>query len=608
MKRIFLAFLALLATVNTWAVKANPMPVEVRQSDGTMLTVILHGDEHFHYYTTADGVLLVQEGTDYFIAGTDDKGMLTTTRQLAHQAGKRSKAEQALIAKQDRQRFLETGLREATMHRAKQEPITATNFYPHQGSPKGIVILAEFTDTTFSISNPKLAFEEYFNSMEKLKDHGNGESANLTSVKKYFSDISFGQFNPEFDVYGPVKLPSKLKTYGGTQSNGRGERMDLLLQDACALMNDSLDFSQYDANDDGYVDLVVIIYAGYSESMGGNSNECIWPKAGTQNNVGEFDGKTVSRYAVSAELNGFPGCWNAEPFKRINGIGTFCHEFCHDLGLPDFYPTVNSVKGDNQAMEYWSLMDSGCYLINGYAPIALNAWEREAFGWIEIPTLTEDTDLQLRPLDDGGTAYRILNDNDASGKEYFLIENMQAIKHNSYLKGHGMIVYHVNYSASNFSVASNSVNNEKGKPRMTIVPADGLLFAQYNVGQTIEGKTITNSDFYNQLAGDPFPGTTKADALCDTTNVVNFQVYTGEVLNKAFTDINESEDGVVSLHFVNDFNTYTGITTADVRQTRTGRGPIRAIDGRTVGYDIHRLPKGLYIQDGRKILKTTDGE
>ena len=82
---------------------------------------------------------------------------------------------------------------------------------------------------------------------------------------KYFSDVSFGAFTPQFDVYGPVSLPDSLKVYGGTTSGGDGENMTKLFRDACTLMDDSLDFSQYDANNDGEVDLIIIIYAGYSE-------------------------------------------------------------------------------------------------------------------------------------------------------------------------------------------------------------------------------------------------------------------------------------------------------------------------------------------------------
>ena len=141
--------------------------------------------------------------------------------------------------------------------------------------------------------------------------------------------------------------------------------MDLLLQDACALMNDSLDFSQYDGNADGVVDLVIVIYAGYSEAFSGNSNECIWPKSGTTSG-GTYDGVRVSRYAVGAELVGFPGCYSKPPYKRIHGIGVMCHELSHALGLPDFYDTVGTSFG----MDVWSLMDYGCYMKNGHAPVA----------------------------------------------------------------------------------------------------------------------------------------------------------------------------------------------------------------------------------------------
>jgi len=602
MRRLLFVIVCLCITISTYAVKAWPFPVEMRQSDGTVLSVILHGDEDFSYYTTLDGVLLVQQDKDFFVAAIGTDGELHPTRQLAHNAEQRSLEENRLANKQDRRLFLEAGQLAAKRQKARREPIATTGtLFPHVGTPKAVVILAEFNDTTFSIENPKRSFDEYFNSSKKLVNYGHGEAANTCSVAKYFDFISFGKFKPQFDVYGPVKLPSALKTYGGTRQDAKDERMDLLFQDACTLMNDSLDFSQYDANNDGNVDLVIIIYAGYSQSMSGNTTDCIWPKSGTVSG-GSYDGKKISRYAVSAELNGFPGCWSSAPFERINGTGTLCHEFCHTMGMPDFYPTENSVKGDNQGMEYWSLMDSGNYLTNGYAPVALNAWEREAFGWIEIPTLTESADLDIKALDDGGSAYRIANDNDMSGREYFIIENIQKIGINHAQKGHGLLVYHVDYDASAFSITSgsNSVNNRKGKPRMTVVPADGLLFAQYNVGDSIDGKLIKNSDFFEQLGGDPFPGTSEVTALNDTTETVNFQVYNGEKLNKALSGITESNDGVISLRYINDFT--AGISPAITTIATRTDDNIYTLDGRKVGNNPKILPSGIYIMRGKKVV------
>jgi immune inhibitor A len=603
MRRLLSTIFGLLCVISTWAVKAYPFPVEVRQGDGSMLTVVLHGDEYFHYYTTLDDVLLIQQGGNYYVAATNEEGQLTATAMLAHNASERSDTEKQLIAAQDKQTFLSAAEKTSQMRRVKHEPINDNgNIFPHQGSPRVVVILAEFQDTTFSISTPKQSFDEYFNAKKPFTDYGNGETQNITSVRQYFKNVSFGQYTPDFDVYGPVKLPDSLKVYGGKSSQGNDERIDLLFQHACSMVNDSVDFSQYDINKDGQVDLVIVIYAGYSQSMSSNTNDCIWPKSGTTNG-GTYDGKRVSRFAVSAELNGFPNCWPSAPFKRINGIGTLCHEFCHTLGLPDFYPTVNNVKGDNQAMEYWSLMDSGNYVSNGYAPVALNAWEREAFGWIEIPTLDNDTTLTIKPLDDGGTAYRILNDYDDSGHEYFIIENIQKIMQNYYQKGHGLVVYHVDYDAQRFSITSNSVNNIKGKPHMTVVPADGLLFSQYNVGKTIDGKVIKNADFFNQLAGDPFPGTSNVTELNDTMNVVNFLIYTGDYLNKSLENIKE-EDGVVTLTFRKDFQGHlAGIETPLSEVAYRRNGQIYTLDGRRADQDIRLLPPGIYIQNGKKIVR-----
>ena len=559
MRRLLLLIVGCLTAVYAFGVKAFPFPVEVVQPDGTRLTVLLNGDEDFHYYTTTDGVLLVRhDDGSFFVGATDGEGRLTATRCLAHDAAARSVDERLLAQAQDRDRFVAVGWENAGRRKVQREPIvTSGTLFPHVGTPRAVVILADFKDVKFSIPNTRQVFDEYFNSQEPLQNHENGEASNLSSVAKYFGDVSFGKFVPQFDVYGPVTLPDSLKVYGGNNSTGDDENMGALLKNACSLLDGDIDFSQYDDNGDGFVDLVIVVYAGYSQAMSGNSNDCIWPKSGTRS-AGPFDGKRVSRYAVNAELNGFPNCWTAPPYKRINGIGTLCHEFCHTMGMPDFYPTGKvgaKVKGNNQAMEFWSLMDSGNYLINGYAPCALNAWEREAFGWLDIPNLDGDSLLEIKPIDLGGTAYRIANDNDNTGCEYFIIENIQKIGTNQMQKGHGLLVYHVDYDPTLFSLGSNTVNNEKGHPRMTVVPADGLLFAQYNIGKKIDGVIVSNADFFNQLAGDPFPGNMGVTALNDSTGHVNFQVYKGVGLNKALDGIAEA-DGVVSLRFIRDYADY----------------------------------------------------
>ena len=65
MKRILLLLAVSLTTALAWAVKADPTPIVVTQPDGTRLTVVLHGDEHINWYSTLDGVLLVQTKAGY---------------------------------------------------------------------------------------------------------------------------------------------------------------------------------------------------------------------------------------------------------------------------------------------------------------------------------------------------------------------------------------------------------------------------------------------------------------------------------------------------------------------------------------------------------------
>ena len=461
--------------------------------------------------------------------------------------------------------------------------------------------MVDFQDVHFSIADPIKSFDQYLNGTGHPENFGNYENRNYGSVAQYFEDMSFGKFRPQFDVYGPIRLSNTSATYGA----GRNDRMDLFLPEVISLSTGIVDFSQYDANGDNIVDLVYIIYAGYSASLTQNSGDCIWPKSGNREvKIGNGNLKTL-RYGVSNELNGYPGAFKEEPYERINGTGLFCHEFSHCLGLPDFYPTDNDVVGDNQAMEYWSLMDGGEYVDNGWCPAAYTAWEREAFGWTIIEDLTEDvSSKEMLPVDEGGKAYRIRNDNDTDGHEYFIIENIQTKKWNTRQKGHGLLLYHVNYNADDFSLSDNNVNNIKGKPNMAVVPADGLLASTKNYGKVLpwgtgEGGVVTTTDYYNHLSGDPFPGTSNITEVNETMALPNFQVYNGTSINKALTNIREA-DGKITFDYISD---YAGYLTSidDVELSYPYSDTLYSIVGRQI-VNCNPLSKCIYIKGGKKII------
>ena len=250
-------FCLLSAAVCAQAVKVNPEPAVVTQSDGTRLTVYAYGDADFHWYTTADGTLLYHEGTNYYVADVTADGSLRRTPVLAHEPSLRSAEEVMLAGAQNRKLFAKR--MEAKLEAARKISIgTNSRYFPHTGSPKALVILVNFADTTFAEADPVRTFDQYLNSTldnGKLENFGNREDRNYGSVRSYFKDMSFGQFTPQFDIVGPVTMPKGLAYYGSDNDAKVGEMMTT----ACQLVDDKVDFASYDSDNDGYVDLVYFI-------------------------------------------------------------------------------------------------------------------------------------------------------------------------------------------------------------------------------------------------------------------------------------------------------------------------------------------------------------
>ena len=615
-----LLFGLLFAAMTAGAVKMKPGINIIKQADGTTITVRAYGDEDLSYFLASDGTLLYQEGTNFYIAGVKADGTLYSTGVLAHEPSMRTIKEISAIKAQNAKAFYNSMETQAKANKVRREPMTPDNsLLPSLGKHKIPVILVEFSDVEFSVENPKATFDKYLNGKELFNKETDPEMGqNYASVAKYFKDMSFGKFEPEFEVYGPVNVGKPLATYGEGYSSE--ENMGLLLTDACTAVDDEVDFTQYDSNDDGNIDLIYIIYAGFSQSIAGNSTDCIHPKSGYLSLAKSFDGMDVKRYGVNNELNGTPADQANGPI--INGIGLFCHEFSHCMGLPDLYPKSGSIAEAciNQNMDYWSLMDAGEYTANGYRPTAYTAWERERLGWMEIGTLTGPSNVELKSLDEGGAAFRIYNDKDETGHEYYIVENVQNNGWNKNLFGNGLMVTHVDYLSSQFSLGGCKVNNTGGHPRMHVMAADGMFVPEYFLGSTIEdsyitflkehnadlvakygGQVFSIEDYKAEAAGDLFPGTSNATSLTDDSQPMKAWTYNGETMGKPITDItNDTEKGIVSFKFMGGGEPVDGINEVTVNKTTDSR--VYSISGTYMGNDINSLPKGIYIRNGKKVI------
>lgn len=513
LRKICVLFLLFLCTASLWAVPAERTSLVVRQPDGTLLTLAMRGDEHFHYLVTADGIPVVRHGNAYYYACWEDGGM-KSSGQLAHEVSLRTSEELA---------FIKTlaGVQDACVARSQQAKARRSavtrqsSGVPTSGDVRVPVLLVQFADVKFSSSGSKAAFEQYIGGEGYAAEEGTG------SVREYFVAQSEGQFRPQFDIIGPVTLDKEMRYYGGNDKDGNDLRARDMVSEACCKAHSTKNvvFSHYDNNKDGYVDILYVIYAGYGESSYPDVLEnTVWPHQWQLETPLPLDGVKVNRYACNNELKGYSG-------TELAGIGTFCHEFSHCLGLPDFYDT--SSEKTAFGMDVWSVMDYGCYNNGGHTPCGYTGYEKDYLGWKPLVELDNPTDVTLTAMSEGGTAYKIVNE--ANPEEYYVVEHRRRTAWDTYIPAEGMLILHVDYSASAWQ--ENTLNNNPEHQRMTIIPADGVLSA-------------------NTLTGDVWPGRNGGDKLTSTSNPAA-KVYTGGYMEKDITNI--SKDGeYVRFSFMKD--------------------------------------------------------
>ena len=511
-KKILLLSLLLLCTATLWAVPARRATRLVEQPDGTTLALMVRGDEHFHYLVTEDGVPIVRHEGAYYYAVYGAEGFEASSR-LAHDAEERTKEEQTFVESLPDIQQMATEQMQRTAARRRAATRAATQM-PNSGKVNIPVLLVQYTDAKFSTKNPKTAFEERLNGENYTAEGGCG------SIREYFVEQSGGQFEPHFDIIGPITLKNEMAYYGANNQKGEDLRPREMVKEACIQAYNDLgtDFKRYDNNKDGYVDIVYVIYAGYGEaSYPDVLEETIWPHQWQLEKPHSLNGVLINEYACNNELNSYKG-------TTLDGIGTFCHEFSHCLGLPDYYDTSG---GTAFGMSYWSVMDQGCYNNDGHTPCGYNAYEKDFLGWYSLKELDRPTMVTLEPLSEGGEAYKIVND--ANPNEYYVVEYFDQKGWNRYAPTSGMVVMHIDYDAQAWY--NNCVNNDPNHPRVTIIPADNKRTAQ-------------------TLAGDVYPGTAQNTSLTATSRPAA-KVYKGGYMNKDITNIT-AKNGAVTFAFMQD--------------------------------------------------------
>lgn len=548
MSKRFLTLAAMfMLAASAFAVPAKRVKRQVQQPDGSVLTVMLRGDENFHYTSTEDGQPLVQRADGaYCYATLDSNGKLTASAQVAHDVESRGAAELSFLNyyTAESQKVRSLGMERAKQRNARRmarlanrgvvdasgKPVrrvmagaTGGEGIGVTGKRKGLVILVNFKDKKMQSKHTQAEWNDYFNKVGYNKYGNNG------SVHDYFYAQSYGKLDLEFDVIGPVTVSKNMASYGANDAQGNDIDPAGMIKEACELAyaKEKMDMSQYDWDGDGAVDQVYVIYAGYGEAAGGEANT-IWPHEWDIQGGGYslvLGGQRIRTYACSSELNGGSGTY-------ISGIGTACHEFSHCMGIPDFYDTAG---GGCFGMDAWDLMDYGSYGGDGYEPTGYNTYEKWVSGWIEPTILTEPCYIKnMKPLSDAPEACVVFNE--ANKNEYYIFENRQLKGTDVALPNHGMLVIHVDYDQKVWF--DNEVNNTSNHQRFTVVPADNKLTSE-------------------TVSGDTYPGTTKSTELTDTSKpaatLFNANSDGRKFLGKPVTEITE-KDGLISFTFMGGVN------------------------------------------------------
>lgn len=552
MKKLIIFSLLVVCFVQaTFAIPAYPKPLKVKQADGFWITIQMHGDEHGHYVMTSDGIPLVFNAQLRNYEYADWKnGEVQASGIKATEASDRSAQVKKFIESQDKSAILES-FKRARLQQLQQvfsarrnaslknginsaSPLSAVsslvsrsssnpqeeklNNFPTTGEVHSLVILVQFADTKFSTVGSDA--HQFFNSMlnEPGFTYSNGANG---SARDFYVNSSNGKFQPQFDVIGPVTLPKKYSYYGANKGSSTDNPVALeeFVREACTLADPLVDFSQYDHNQDGFIDNIYFFYAGKGEADSGDGN-AIWPhsayyadiakEAGVTQKSLKLDGIEVGNYTCSNEING------TIITPQPAGIGTFVHEFGHVLGLADHYDIYYGMATFTPGS--FDTMDRASYNNNGNTPAAFSAYERACLGWLDLTVLKNGVDtLNVLPdLNDSNKAYMVpvggTND-----QEYFIMENRQQKGWDAFIPGHGMLLWHIDYDAKAWE--KNELNITGTHQRVDIVEADYKL-----------------TD--NTRSGDPFPGTSNV-TQCNLTSWAG-----GKVMS--LDDI-EEKDGIINL-------------------------------------------------------------
>lgn len=515
-----------LSATSALAHPVNPIPYTI-DNQGDSLTIRKIGDEHYKATVTEDG-FLVAKGTDGIFYYVDESG-----------AASGIKAKNAKGRDAREQRFLK-GLNRNSVGKAHREKNPDRFKLPKEKNverraPWVPSAESSGSETPTVLRQPPAPFKhssgtnrfpvvmvagtgsanyDSLSFYNLLNQTGYSENRSSGSVRDYFEAQSNGLFVPQYDLYF-VTVSKALADYAGNEA--------VLIKEAlAALRSKYADFNsaQYDKDNDRYVDVVGIIYAGNENDANdlGGYQYYLQYELSRKESLPEAGGsRYFNSYFIISQLDNY---------DRIS-TSVFVHEFSHSMGLKDHY-SVKYRPESTSGVQYpgvhiWDVMATGMYNNNNRTPAGYSAFERCFMGWMKYSSLPESDVVVIPPLNTDFTAYKIPVPGNED--EWFILENRQQTNWDYGLPYHGLLIWHIDYDENAW--IGDVMNDDPSHQRIDVVEAGSKIATTYAAG-------FNPSYLYD----DPFPGYDRVSEF------FGFKSWNGTDLGLGLYNISEEQSNI----------------------------------------------------------------
>lgn len=517
-KRFIISFLiACCAVIGTQAIPAYPQRVKI-MSGADSFYLELKGDENCKYAITEDGYTALQDSCGWYYAYINQTGEVDKSNFKVCSEYNKNSATKSFLRTLPKSIF-PVPSSDINIRKSIYKNGYSRSDSPIVGNRRVLIILMQYKDVKFK--KTQADFNRLFNEKGYRDDGAYG------SVYDYYDKVSYGKLQLQSDVVGPYTASRNMSYYGGNSGRSSNDtNPKALFDEAIQFAIQEINLADYDSDDDGFIDNVHIIFAGYGEEAGANAN-AIWSHEMTfhAENIG---GMMIDRYSCSPELRDKSG-------DGISRIGAPCHEIGHALGAMDYYDVDYQTGGYYEGTGDWDIMASGSWNDDGARPADFNPYVKAYnFGWVDVQFLKEDTVNIIGPSTLCNNIYRI--DTSVNG-DYFLLDNRQSEGVNSAEPGKGLLIFHI---------GPQIVQKERTNTINSTYPQQCYVVC----ASAKEARPRATASSYGSIssAGCPFPGTLKKTAFTKNSIPAAYCIN-GKIAEVSLTSITELGHGIISLYY-----------------------------------------------------------